>query len=795
MRRARIQELSLLLIAAFWACEGDTPADEAAALPTASSALTAWAGAGVHVRVGEVVTFHAHFTGKVERVEWDFDDDEKVDITLELARGSLETTSHTYTVPGQYLAVMKVVDDVGQVAEAHRRVTVYRGDEDVVLGRFGPWFELPGQQQAPAVAAHDLDPARAANLARYPSLTAREKGLLKQHGFAVRPTTRAQMHGVYADALQRQQALFISVDAMLHAQRALLGAARQRIEAAHLRPTLRTLLDALLAGTNAQLARAGTPAVKRLLEQNLAYLLVASSLLGRVYKAPASVQATVAAELALIKAHRGHAVSPLFGTKEDYSAYRPRGHDDAGEGARRYFRVMTWLGRTVFRFSPPSEEGGATQGRDETLQAMLLTQALHTTPAGKEPASALWVRVHEAAAFLSGRAEDVTPRDLARLMDKVYGPTWRALTPAALAEPARVGIVIDQARKLRDLQSSTFAWQVHQASQLPVQRGVRFMGRSVVPDDYVLQQLVHPRVGVDGKGNRRTLPRGLDVMAVLGSQRAADVLDKVYKATSYTGYAGQVVQLRSALATATPHDRVQTVPWAWLHALTPLMAAPGAGHPSFMRGVEWRDKQLNAALGGWTALRHSAAPRASTSKPPVSTSPTVPLVYVEPAPRVYARLFGLVRMTRLGLEARGLEDATLRKAMLSLETTLSLLQQYALRELAGEDLTAPQMDTLRDFGEQLRGWTEVDSGRGRPRMAHVVTIGVDAAGQARQDAVGDPMDLLVVVARGGETLIARGAVHSYYELTRSAGAVLNDDSWQRLLAGSQAPTRPAWIFP
>ena len=141
------------------------------------------------------------------------------------------------------------------------------------------------------------------------------------------------------------------------------------------------------------------------------------------------------------------------------------------------------------------------------------------------------------------------------------------------------------------------------------------------------------------------------------------------------------------------------------------------------------------------------------------------------------------------------EDATLRKAMLSLETTLSLLQQYALRELAGEDLTAPQMDTLRDFGEQLRGWTEVDSGRGRPRMAHVVTIGVDAAGQARQDAVGDPMDLLVVVARGGETLIARGAAHSYYELTRSAGAVLNDDSWQRLLAGSQAPTRPAWIFP
>ena len=801
MRRARIQVSVFLLVSAAlsaWSCAADEEGSpKPAALPTATSTLTAWAGAGVHAREGEAVTFHAHFTGPVWRVEWDFDGDGAVDATLDAAKGSMETASHTYSMHGPRVAVMTAHGAGGKKVKARRSVTVYRGDEAVVLGRFGPWFELPGDE-APAVTAHDLDPARTANLARYPSLTAGEKGLLKQHGFAVRPGTRAHMHGVYADVLQRQQALFISVDALLHAQRVLLGAARRRVEAGHLRPALRTLLDALLAGTVAQLQRAKGQAVKKLLERNLAYLLVASSLLGRTYETPASVKAAVQAELALIMAHRGHAISPLFGTKEDYAAYHPRGHDNGGEAARRYFRAMTWLGRAVFRLSPPTEEGGAAQGRDETLQAMLLTQALHTTPAGPVPASALWERVHETAAFLAGRAEDVTPRDLARLMAKVYGPAWRSRTPDTLSEPARVGLVVDQARKLRDLQNSTFAWQVQQANQQPFDRGVRLMGRSLLPDDYVLQQLVHPRVGVDGKGGRRTLPRGLDVMAALGSQRAAEVLDKFYQAPGYTGFAAQMAKLQAALSSLTPHDRIQTVPWAWLHTLAPLMVAPGAGHPSFMRGAEWRDKQLNSALGAWTGLRHSAASRTTpAASVPKTTSPTVPVVYVEPAPHVYARLYGFVRMTRHGLEGHGLRDDTLNKAMVSLETALERMHQYSLRQLAGEDLTVLQMDTLRDFGDQLRGWTELDSGKGRPRMAHVVTIAVDASGRARQQAVGDPMDLLVVVARGGETLLARGAVHSYYELTGPSSEALNDESWQSLLAGggAKAPARPAWIFP
>ncbi|MDO8636775.1 MAG: DUF3160 domain-containing protein, partial [Dehalococcoidia bacterium] len=67
---------------------------------------------------------------------------------------------------------------------------------------------------------------------------------------------------------------------------------------------------------------------------------------------------------------------------------------------------------------------------------------------------------------------------------------------------------------------------------LAATKGMRFMGQRFVPDSYMFQNLVFPAPGMfTGKGEPFTLkkteigpirgfPRGLDVMAVLGSARA-----------------------------------------------------------------------------------------------------------------------------------------------------------------------------------------------------------------------------------------------------------------------------------
>ena len=57
-------------------------------------------------------------------------------------------------------------------------------------------------------------------------------------------------------------------------------------------------------------------------------------------------------ELALIEAHQGYADSPLFGYKEDYSQYVPRGHYTRNDQFKTYFKAMMWYGRIGFRLQP-----------------------------------------------------------------------------------------------------------------------------------------------------------------------------------------------------------------------------------------------------------------------------------------------------------------------------------------------------------------------------------------------------------------------------------------------------------
>ena len=111
----------------------------------------------------------------------------------------------------------------------------------------------------------------------------------------------------------------------------------------------------------------------------------------------------------------------------------------------------------------------------------------------------------------------------------------------------------------------------------------------------------------------------------------------------------------------------QNLYWSWLFALKSLVSEPGGqGWPTFTQTDAWRDKQLNAALGSWSALRHDTilyvkqsytmtiTAEAAAPPPP----PELPVVgYVEPAPEFYARLIALNRMSEKGLTDLKVLDA------------------------------------------------------------------------------------------------------------------------------------------
>ena len=197
-------------------------------------------------------------------------------------------------------------------------------------------------------------------------------------------------------------------------------------------------------------------------------------------------------------------------------------------------------------------------------------------------------------------------------------------------------------------------------SAWPRPKGMRFMGQRFVPDSYMFQNLVSPAVGMYiGKdepftmkmtqlGPARCFPRGLDVMAVLGSDRAYEILkregDTEYQGKD-TSYDKQLKQLKDEFAAFTEEDWHRNLYWSWLYALKPLLEKYGKGYPTFMQTEAWQEKELNTALASWAELRHDTILYAKQSYTPTMSAmppPPKPLLgYIEPVPEFYARMLDL----------------------------------------------------------------------------------------------------------------------------------------------------------
>src|SRR5207249_3410142 len=139
-------------------------------------------------------------------------------------------------------------------------------------------------------------------------------------------------------------------------------------------------------------------------------------------------------------------------------------------------------------------------------------------------------------------------------------------------------------------------------------------------DSHMMSKLVWPTVGqptrtgmftyvpADG-GPIRGFPRGLDVMAVLGSKRAREVLkelgDDAYSDRPHNlTYDQALAALADEYGRLSDRDWNRNLYWSWLYALKPLLAEYGAGYPTFMTTKAYRTRLLNAALASWAQLRH-----------------------------------------------------------------------------------------------------------------------------------------------------------------------------------------------
>lgn len=626
----------------------------------------------------------------------------------------------------------------------------------------------------------------------------RVKDLLEKNGFAVVPSREFNDIGEFYEHCKINNIpIFVTTDAILHTSHILFDYMLRIAEIEKLGADLSVLTQTMVDTSLRHYEQAQDPKVKEAALKNVAFFSVALKLLDESRPISGLVRHEVNAEVMLIKAHKGWSPSPIFEDPEskyryrdEYSQYVPRGHYTRSKEFKEYFLAMMWYGRMIFPL--PRDKSWEIDEflRRVTRQALLVTYALNSKEVEGESAFKIWERIYEPTAFFVEKIDDLNIYDYTKLMERVYG---EISSIENFADDAKIMTFISKGMKLREPRiESGIMWTTVPRPDQFYKRGFKFMGQRYVPDSYMFQQLVYPKVG------GRYLPKGLDIMAALGSEMAEDILEKE-KDFSYEGYKEQLEKLKQEFSELSLEEWAKTLYWGWLYSLQPLLKSRGEEYPLFMRNDAWTKKALNTALSSWAELRHDTILYVKQTYTPRGIPPFTK-GYVELYPSVYQRIANLVRQTAEGLASRELLIDESKSKLTKFENLLIDLKRMSERELMGEPLTEEEHRIIWDIGATLSDIThfskplmEEIASAPDTRMMVVADVHTDAnTEQVLEEGIGYPFIIYVIAPIEEELILTQGAVFSYYEFPWPMDDRLTDEKWQQMLEARGEPSLSKW---
>jgi len=621
--------------------------------------------------------------------------------------------------------------------------------------------------------------------------------LLIENGFVVVPGQNREFFMLYEINSYEPVPSFITTDSMLHNYHLFFSHLLRVIEKDKLAPELKELTTAMLSASQKQYTALKGSDWENAAKRNLGFFAVAGKLLDPQMPVPEQVKQEVQEELRLIESSKGIQESPLMNMgqnlvapdalQEDYSQYIPRGHYDTDELLQSYFKAMMWYGRITFRL----------KSEDETKSAVLMTLAL-----GEGDNSQKWDKIYQPTNFFVGKADDLSYRQYRELLNQTYGSgagpqdlasggeQWMAFMEAtAKLEPPLINSI------------PIFDEQIQPDREREI-KGFRFMGQRFTLDAAIFQRLVYREVEENSQGERRMLPKGLDIPAAMGSAEAYAILE-AQEETKYAGYPDNMHKLQQYIAGLDQKIWTQNLYWGWLYTLESLLQEREAGYPSFMYGQAWTRKELHTLLSSWTELKHDTILYAKQIYAEMGggMDGVDDRGYVEPNPHLYARLAALVDMTREGLAARDLLNQQDRDSLDRLEQLALSLKTISEKELSNIPLTNEEYELIRSYGGQLEHfWLDALRDMGvdhRSAIAEnpaalVADVATDPGGRVLQEATGHVFDIYAVVPVDGSLRIARGGIYSHYEFTWPLSNRLTDKKWHELLDSGQAPPLAGW---
>ncbi len=649
-------------------------------------------------------------------------------------------------------------------------------------------------------------------------LSEEQRARLARDGVVASPGLQEkEFFTLYEKARYANVPIFVTSDSLLHVYHLMFNKTLRTAETEYFYPLLQSLNRALIDRADTQYQQLRDTSWEDAALRTVAFIAVSGRLADPDFPIPDYAAELAEAEIANVEDAADIMPSPLFpGLEfgEDYTQYIPRGHYTRSDALQAYFKSMMWYGRMTFRLKTKNAE----VGRAETRSALLLVQALRYTQVGERPALDVWADLYDPTAFLVGRSDDLTARDYLPVIDAVYGEDPALET---LADDARLDPFIAAAEELPAprILGLVISDQDDETEQT---KGLRFMGQRFVPDAYIFRQLIYRNVST--RADRRGLPKGLDIFAAMGSERAYELLDEMGE-THYLSYTLQMDKMRAWTGSLTEEDWTETVYNTWLYTFYPLIEAPDPGYPTFMQSTAWRDKQLHTALGSWAELKHDTILYAKQTYAemgagwmPTPPDPVPARGYVEPVPEFYARIAALAEMTREGLASRSLLGEQDADSLARIEDLALALKEMAEKELTGVPLTEEEHERIRYYGGELEHLVMASADAPEeepaalpymdedPQAAIIADVATDPDPQS--DGIPAPIVLEVGVGRindihvvvplveedGSLRLqIAKGGIFSYHEFPWPADDRLTDEKWREMLDAGDAPPPPDWI--
>ncbi len=618
----------------------------------------------------------------------------------------------------------------------------------------------------------------------FADLTSGQQGFLEDHGFVVVDGSSLgydTFQEAYYDMTEEDVPVVVTTDCMLHQYHVFFDNALKTIEEEELFDLHLNMSQRLMDNAELQYLEITDPWLANLSERLVAFFAVPLRLAEHDADVPDHVEGLVAQELALIEAHSGMAASPVFpgAHEEDYSQYVPRGHYTRTETLERYFKGMMWYGRQTFY----------NMSLDETAMAVLAVIAMYERDTDWVYPFEPWDRIYQVTELFVGESDDLMPREYLLDVRDLFGEGGEGYCHVAN------GTRLEEFRlRVGEMRSpSILSTRLMEGEDIgQVTKGLRIMGQRWIPDSYMFQNLVHDEV------QGRSFPSGMDVLNVLGVERAEELMADT--SDQYPDYDPQIAKLHAEFEDLPQGEWDANLYMGWMDTLTVLHQdfEGDDDYPEFMRDPAWRTLKVNTHLGSWTELRHDTILYAKQSYTKETSAPGFQKVidergYVEPIKGFYPRLIDLTRDTqeRLG-EIEVLSDEMEGQFSYML-TVLDRLEKMVDRELSGDGLTDNDFSWLRGFHSELTRMTG-DFDDDDKKTLLVADVHTDTqSGQVLEEGVGY-VDFLVIKVKGGdgEWRYCVGPVFSYYEFEHPMSDRLTDEAWTDMLEAGDAPDRPKW---